>query len=342
MGMGGMLKRTELTRRKQRKRSSLPHMKSLKNLFASMRVFKRNKTHFTRIPYSNHQTDKRCNQTFENCKSLTSDDHFRDFDGALVEKVLSYNFPSHFLKRTTIQQLYPKIKSIASSESVVEGIQLPYDQSQESNSFCYLSEKAFGRSESYANVQGVPSSEFFYNSFPYKNTDNYNTIQDSNFEFQNNLYCSNPCDIILDLKPSRNKCNFEEISPSTDSRISENGNKYLGNNFLYMNSNHSSLVDDEIINLFGDKKLCIVESNMFIQEKPSFQSKDKEIFNCEKYSHMSYDEVNLSEHKHFHVEDILKRVEHSDNWLKNGFITEKDLYKDKFKNSAKVFFLYIF
>ncbi|GFY70714.1 zinc finger protein 98 [Trichonephila inaurata madagascariensis] len=281
------------------------------------------------------ETDKGSNQTPENCRSLTSDDYFRDSDDALVEKVLSYNFPSEFLKCTIIQESGAKTKSIASGESVedifpiLEGMHLSNDQSEKYNSVCYLSGQAVGMSESYTKKQIEPLSEFFYNSFSHQNTDNYNTIQDGNFKLRNNLYGSNPSDATLDPKPSRNKCNFSEISPATDSKISENSNYYFGTNYSYLTSNNSSLVGTEIINFFGDEKQCIVEM-------PSFQSKDKEIFNFEKYSQVSYDEANLSERKQFPVEDISKMIENPENWLKTGFIAEKNLYRDRFNNSAKV------
>ncbi|GFY68760.1 zinc finger protein 98, partial [Trichonephila inaurata madagascariensis] len=288
------------------------------------------------------ETDKGSNQTAENCRSLTSDDYFRDSDDALVEKVLSYNFPSEFLKCTIIQESGAKTKSIASGESVedifpiLEGMHLSNDQSQKSNSFCYLSGQAVGMSESYTKKQIAPLGEFLYNSFPHQETDNYNTIHYGNFTLQNNLYGSNPYNATLDPKPSPNKCNFSEISPATDSKISENSNYYFGTNYSYLTSNNSSFVGTEIINFFGEEKQCILESNMLPQEMPSFQSKDKEIFNFQKYSQVSYDEANLSERKQFPVEDISKMTENPENWLKTGFIGEKNLYRDGFNNSAKV------
>ncbi|GFW69755.1 zinc finger protein 528 [Trichonephila clavipes] len=293
-------------------------------------------------PSLQQETDKEINQTAENCNSLTSEDYFINLDDALVEKVLSYNFPSEFLKCTIIQESGVKTNSIDSGESIednfpiLEGMQLPNDQSQESNSFCYLSDHAAGRYESYTKKQVAPLSEFFYNSFPHQNTDNYNTIQDGEFTLKKNLYGSNPSEATLDPKPSRNKGDFSEISPATDSKISKNSNYYFGTDFLCLAFNNSSLVGTETANFLGDEKQCIVESNMFRQERPSFQSKDKAIFNCEKYPQVSYDAVNLSERNQFHVEDIYKMVENSENWLKTGFIAEKDLYRDRFDNSAKV------
>ncbi|GFY76445.1 hypothetical protein TNIN_345631 [Trichonephila inaurata madagascariensis] len=54
--------------------------------------------------------DEGCSQTGENYKSLTPDDYFSDLDDALVDKVLFYNFPSEFLRSTTVDDSSVKSK----------------------------------------------------------------------------------------------------------------------------------------------------------------------------------------------------------------------------------------
>ncbi|GFY60070.1 hypothetical protein TNIN_171841 [Trichonephila inaurata madagascariensis] len=288
-------------------------------------------------------TDKGCNQTADNCRSLNSADYFRDLDDALVDKVLSYNFPSEFLRHTAVQNSVVKTKPTATGESVedllpiLEGTSFPHDQLQESHSFYYLSDQAFESIESDTNEQVLPSSEFFFNLIPSRNGSN-NIVYDDNCTFPIHLCGRNPSDIRLDQWPPANFSNFDRVTSATDSSIFERNNNFLYSDFLLMDSSNDSREGANNNAFLEDQNQCIVDSNDFLPKIPSFESKDTGIFNCKKTPLMS-SEVNFNEKNKFHMEDRnSKIVEYAEsNSLETGFIREKDLDKCRPHNSTKVF-----
>ncbi|GFR18965.1 zinc finger protein 98 [Trichonephila clavata] len=180
--------------------------------------------------------DKRCLQTSENNAALISHEYFGDLHDNLPEKVLFYNFPSEFLKSMSSHEFGAKTKPISSHESeldiipIQEGISLHHEQSQKYNSLSYISDLAFGCSEDYTNVceQVMPSSEFSFNSFPHQSASNFNLIHDDNGAIQNNLYGSNPCDILLDKWAPSNYSNVDDNFSATDPKISKTAAEVRG------------------------------------------------------------------------------------------------------------------
>ncbi|GFS40283.1 hypothetical protein TNIN_387421, partial [Trichonephila inaurata madagascariensis] len=265
----------------------------------------------------------------------------RDLDDTLVDKVLSYNFPSEFLRHTAVQNSVVKTKPTATGESVedlfpiLEGTSFPHDQLQESHSFYYFSDQVYESIESDTNEQVLPSSEFFFNLIPRQIGSN-NIVYDDNCTFPIHLRGRNPSDIRLDQWPPANFSNFDSVTSSTDSSIFERNNNFLNRNFLFMDSSNNSREGANNNTFLEDQNQCIVDSNDFLPKLTSFESTG--IFNCKKSPLMSC-EVNFNEKNEFHMEDRnSKMVEYAlSNCLETGFTRQNDLDKCRPHNSTKVF-----